>query len=59
MPDDARGKIVVTRVEDFALVEWPTSRYGIFFQGDSYVIWYYYMEKNKEKSILYFWLVSS
>lgn len=55
MPDDARGSIQIWRVEDYELVDWPNDRYGIFFQGDSYVILYTY---GKSRHIIYYWLVS-
>ena len=57
MPDDARGSVQIWRVEDYELVDWPKSRYGIFFQGDSYVLLYTY-GKNNDKFIIYYWLVS-
>jgi hypothetical protein len=57
MPDDARGSVQIWRVEDYELVDWPKSRYGIFFQGDSYVILYTY-GKLSDKYIIYYWLVS-
>ncbi|CAB3986258.1 scinderin isoform 2 [Paramuricea clavata] len=55
MPDDARGSVQIWRVEDYELVDWPKSRYGIFFQGDSYVILYTYGKQN-DKYIIYYWL---
>ncbi len=57
MPDDARGSVQIWRVEDYELVDWPKSRYGIFFQGDSYVILYTYGKQN-DRFIIYYWLVS-
>ena len=57
MPDDARGSVQIWRVEDYELVDWPKSRYGIFFQGDSYVILYTY-GKLSDNYIIYYWLVS-
>ena len=58
MPDNARGTVQIWRVEDYELVDWPRNRYGIFFQGDSYVILYTYRKGNQEHYIIYFWLVS-
>ena len=58
MPDDARGSVQIWRVEDYELVDWPKDRYGIFFQGDSYVVLYTYGRKDNERYIIYFWLVS-
>lgn len=57
MPDDAKGSVQIWRVEDYELVDWPKSRYGIFFQGDSYVILYTYGKQN-DRFIIYYWLVS-
>lgn len=56
MPDDARGTVQIWRVEDYELVDWPKSRYGIFFQGDSYVLLYTYGKPGHESYIIYFWL---
>ena len=56
MPDDARGSVQIWRVEDYELVDWPKNRYGIFFQGDSYVVLYTYGKLN-DKFIIYYWLV--
>eukprot|EP00321_Phaeocystis_globosa_P006172 CAMPEP_0118831002 /NCGR_PEP_ID=MMETSP1162-20130426/28845_1 /TAXON_ID=33656 /ORGANISM="Phaeocystis Sp, Strain CCMP2710" /LENGTH=846 /DNA_ID=CAMNT_0006762377 /DNA_START=39 /DNA_END=2579 /DNA_ORIENTATION=+ len=58
MVDDGSGKIKVWRIEDFADVEVPMEMHGQFFAGDSYIVQYTYMERNKEAYILYFWLGS-
>jgi gelsolin len=28
----------IWRIEQFAVVEWPKERFGLFFDGDSYIV---------------------
>ena len=54
--DDGTGKLEVWRVEDFKKVPVDKASYGQFYQGDSYVMLYTYLDKaKKENYIIYFW----
>ncbi|EFA79149.1 villin [Heterostelium album PN500] len=53
--DDGNGKITCWRVEDFTKIPVDASRYGHFYSGDSYVILYTYIYKNKDCFLIYFW----
>lgn len=55
MPDDGSGKLQIWRVENFELVAWPEARYGEFYSGDSFVLFYTYLVNDKEMYIIYFW----
>ena len=55
MIDDGRGKVSIWRVEEFTKVEVPPSKYGEFYSGDSYLILYSYVFKNKDCYLIYFW----
>ncbi|KAH6911568.1 fragmin60, partial [Coprinopsis sp. MPI-PUGE-AT-0042] len=49
----------IWRVEKFQLVEWPESRYGTFYSGDSYIILNTYKPSQEAKDLsynLHFWL---
>ena len=54
--DDGSGKLQVWRVEKMAKAPWPESKYGRFFDGDSYVLLYTYRGKGgREEYMIYFW----
>lgn len=54
--DDGSGKLEVWRVEDFKKVPVEASKHGQFYQGDSYVLLYTYLDKQKKEAyIIYFW----
>lgn len=55
MVDDATGKLDIWRIENMQKVPVPKSQYGQFFSGDSYILLYTYLAKNREKYIIYFW----
>ncbi|XP_071440008.1 advillin-like [Hetaerina americana] len=56
--DGTNGKKLVWRVEEMALVPVPEESYGIFYEGDAYVVQYSYTPPgtNAERHILYYWL---
>ncbi|KAL5262308.1 hypothetical protein ACHWQZ_G007886 [Mnemiopsis leidyi] len=58
--DDGSGKLKIWRVEKFELEEVDESTYGIFWDGDSYIVLYTYIQpgRNHESFIVYFWLGS-
>lgn len=53
--DDGLGKVTIWRVEEFSKVEISPSNYGEFYSGDSYLILYSYVFKNKDCYLIYFW----
>jgi len=53
--DDGTGKMEIWRVEDNHKVDVSKSLYGQFFSGESYVILYTYVFKNKDCFLIYFW----
>jgi len=53
--DDGTGKVQVWRVENFEMAEVPAAQYGHFFGGDSYIVFYTYLQNSKECYIIYFW----
>eukprot|EP00026_Physarum_polycephalum_P000343 Phypoly_transcript_00343.p1 GENE.Phypoly_transcript_00343~~Phypoly_transcript_00343.p1 ORF type:complete len:1625 (+),score=418.05 Phypoly_transcript_00343:184-5058(+) len=55
MIDDGQGKVTIWRVEEYTKVEVPPSKYGEFYSGDSYLILYSYVFKNKDCYLIYFW----
>jgi len=55
MVDDGSGKVEVWRVEGSEKVAVKKEDYGKFFAGDSYIILYTYICRNKEEYIIYFW----
>lgn len=60
--DDGSGTYVVWRVEfnsDSRKLErkqLPEQDYGIFYSGDCYIVQYKYIERNRERCVIYFWL---
>ena len=58
LPDDGNGTSQVWRVKSFELEVVPPTSHGVFYSGDCYIILYTYMKNNREKHIIYFWLVS-
>eukprot|EP00727_Mastigamoeba_balamuthi_P006658 m51a1_g2612 putative villin headpiece domain containing protein (1566) ;mRNA; f:504052-510269 len=55
MIDDGTGKVRIWRVEEFKRVPVDESTYGEFYSGESYVILYSYIWKNKDCYLIYFW----
>ena len=53
--DDGSGKVQVWRIENFEMKEVPKEQYGHFYSGDSYVVFYTYIQNSKECYIIYFW----
>ena len=58
MVDDGRGFKEVWYVQKFDIYKMDESRYGEFHSGDCYIVHYKYMVEEKEKHILYYWIVS-
>lgn len=56
MPDDGSGKKEIYRIEQFKMVPYPQSMYGIFFAGDCFVIQYTYQNQSTNYTLIYFWL---
>ncbi|XP_063673911.1 advillin-like isoform X3 [Bolinopsis microptera] len=58
--DDGSGKLKIWRIENFELEEVDESTYGIFWDGDSYIVLYTYIQagRNHESFFIYFWLGS-
>ena len=56
MPDDGSGKKEIFRIEQFRMVPYPTSMYGVFFAGDCFVIQYTYHDQSTSYTLIYFWL---
>ncbi|KHN76940.1 Gelsolin-like protein 1 [Toxocara canis] len=54
LPDIGTGTVKVWRIVRFQLEEVPASDYGIFFSGDSYIV--YYRGSSASHVIIYFWL---
>jgi gelsolin len=46
----------IWRIEKFKVVPWPKSRYGSFFDGDSYIVLHTRKEDDKLKWNIHFWL---
>lgn len=55
LPDDGKGKVKIWRIEKFKKVDLPKKDYGVFFDGDCYVILYTYQVRSYEKYIIYYW----
>ena len=55
LPDGGKGTCKIWRVENFQKREIPESEYGIFNEGDCYLILYTYRPKNRDMYIIYFW----
>lgn len=53
--DDGNGKVQVWKVDDFKKVEIPKEKYGEFYCGESYIVLYTYIWKNKDCYLIYFW----
>lgn len=54
MIDDASGDVKIWRIEDFEKVLIPPEQYGYFYSGDSYIVLYKYIWKNKDCFIIYY-----
>lgn len=48
----------IWRIEKFKVKEWPKKDYGLFYDGDSYIILNTYLEENEEKLNydVHFWI---
>ena len=55
MVDDGTGRTTVFLVEEFRRVRLEDSAVGEFYSGDSYVVLYRYVWKNKDCYLIYFW----
>ena len=55
MVDDGTGRTTVYLVEEFRRVRLEDSAVGEFYSGDSYVVLYRYVWKNKDCYLIYFW----
>ncbi|XP_065668513.1 advillin isoform X2 [Hydra vulgaris] len=55
MFDDGTGKIRVWRINNFRKIDVPENEYGIFYEGDCYIVFYSYKEKMSDKYVIYFW----
>ena len=55
LPDDGKGMYKIWRIEKFQKKEIPESEYGVFSEGDCYLIFYTYRPKNRDEFIIYFW----
>jgi len=54
--DDGSGKLQIWRIENFDKVPVEEKMYGQFYQGDSYVLLYTYLDKaGRENYIIYYW----
>ncbi|KAF2073451.1 hypothetical protein CYY_005236 [Polysphondylium violaceum] len=53
--DDYKGVVQVWRVRNHNMEPIPNHLYGHFFDGESYVIIYKYIHRNKEVNLTYFW----
>jgi len=54
MIDDATGDIKIWRIEAFEKVLIENEQYGFFYSGDSYIVLYKYIWKNKDCFIIYY-----
>lgn len=55
MIDEGQGKIKQWIVEDFKKKDIDPQLYGQFYTGESYVVLYTYVWKNKDVHLIYFW----
>lgn len=55
MIDDASGEIKIWRIEDFEKVLIDSDQYGFFYSGESYIVLYKYIWKNKDCFIIYYY----
>lgn len=55
--DDGAGTMKVWRVNKTDTIEVPKERYGIFFNGDCYIVVYAY-KTNTQNYIIYYWIGS-
>ncbi|KAG6828560.1 hypothetical protein H0H87_001594 [Tephrocybe sp. NHM501043] len=49
----------IWRIEQFRVAEWPKSRYGRFYEGDSYIVLHTYKKTSETEALsfdLHFWL---
>lgn len=53
--DDGSGTIKIWRVVGFEKEPIALESYGHFYEGDSYLVLYSYMVKNKEAYVIYYW----
>jgi hypothetical protein len=55
MPDDGSGVLQIWRIDDFKKFAIPEQQYGQFFSGESYIILYKYLQRNKDNFIIYYY----
>jgi hypothetical protein len=53
--DDGQGTLVVYRINDFEMERCSEGEQGQLYEGDSYIIHYTYLQRNKEMHLIYFW----
>ncbi|XP_017769751.1 PREDICTED: villin-1 isoform X2 [Nicrophorus vespilloides] len=53
--DDGSGSIMVWRIKGNDAIEIPKERYGHFFSGDCYIVWYNY-NTSSIRHIVFYWL---
>ena len=53
--DDGNGGVKIFLVEEFKRVPIPQEGFGEFYSGDSYIIVYAYVWKNKDCHVIYYW----
>lgn len=57
--DDGTGDLTVWRLHDKELELVPSELFGVFFDGDCYLLHYVYNVNSKTNHILYYWLVGN
>ena len=55
MIDDGKGQIKIWRIEEFQKVEILPSLFGNFYSGESYIVLYKYIWRNKDCFIIYYY----
>ncbi|KAI0260687.1 fragmin60 [Gloeopeniophorella convolvens] len=56
-----RPGLQIWRIENFNIVDWPKERYGLFYDGDSYIVLHTYKKDPENEMLsydLHFWLGS-
>jgi len=59
---DRKPGLLIWRIEDFKVVEWPKNQYGEFYSDDSYIVLHTHASSAKSDVMLfdiYFWLGST
>lgn len=55
MPDDGSGTVKIWRIENFKKKDLPEDQYGVFYDGDCFIVFYTYKIRNREAYLIYFW----